>query len=278
MNRLSLFLSQMMHRWMYLTIALATVVIVVVSQPLITQAIPWTDLIFRGIQIIQLSSLSDRQEVEIGSQINQQLVRRQIRLYQNPEITRYVNDIGQRLAAQSNRPDIPYTFQVVNDRSVNAFATMGGFVYINKGLMLLADNEAQLASVMAHEIGHIAGKHAVKQMRETAIASGVAGAAGLDRNAAVNIGVELAFKRPNSRRDEYEADLIGLEMMQRAGYAGSAVVDFMTKLLQDRSVPPFLSTHPATSERISRLQQSIRNGYGDGLNNAAYRARLRSLS
>ncbi len=260
-------------------IALFVAFAVVIGQPLVSQALPWGDLIFRGIQVLQLSNLSDQQETDIGQQINQQLVGRQIRLYQNPEINRYVNQIGQRLAANSRRPNIPYRFQVVNDRSVNAFATMGGFVYINKGLLLLADNEAQLASVMAHEIGHIAARHAVKQMKEAAIAGGLVGAAGLDRNTAVNIGVDLAFRRPNSRRDEYEADMLGLETLRQSGYAQSAMVAFMTKLLQSASVPTFLSTHPATEERIARLKQSISlEDAGEGLDRASYRARLRSVS
>uniref|UniRef100_A0A832H4P5 M48 family peptidase n=1 Tax=Oscillatoriales cyanobacterium SpSt-402 TaxID=2282168 RepID=A0A832H4P5_9CYAN len=277
-------LSSRLHKargWFYPFVALITTVMLIVGQPLVSQALPWRDLIFRGIQLIQLSNLSDQQEVEIGRQINAQLVGQRVRLLQNPEITQYVNQIGQRLASQSNRPRTPYTFQVVNDRSVNAFATMGGFVYVNTGLLALADNEAELASVIAHEIGHIAGRHAVKQMRETALASGLVGAAGLDRNTAANIGVELAFKRPNSRRDEYDADTLGLEMMRRSGYAPSAMVSFMSKLLRGGgSVPTFLSTHPATSERITRLQQSIGQSgdFGDGLDSRLYRARLRSLS
>jgi predicted Zn-dependent protease len=157
---------------------------------------------------------------------------------------------------------------------------MGGFVYINRGLLTLASNEAELASVIAHEIGHIAGRHSVAQMRKMAVANGLIGAAGLDRNTAVNIGVELAFRRPNSRQDEYGADVMGLETLAKSGYAQSAMVDFMSKLLQSRSVPTFLSTHPATAERISRLRQLINpaNSYGDGLDSGAYRSRLRSLT
>jgi len=267
------------RRYIYPLLALITTIGLVVGQPLLSHALPWRDLIFRGIQVLQLSNLSPQQEVEIGRQINDQLISRRIRILDNPEVNQYVNQIGQRLVAQSGRSNIPYTFQVVNDRSVNAFATMGGFVYLNRGLLLLADNEAELASVMAHEIGHIVGRHAVEQMRKTAIASGLVGAAGLDRNTAANIGVELAFRRPNSRKDEFEADTLGLEMLRRAGYAPSAMVSFMSKLLRNGgSIPTFLSTHPATSERIERLQQASKNSnFGDGLDRIAYRARLRSL-
>ena len=273
-------LSRQLRRWGYLSISIAIALLLTVGQPMVAQAISWGDLILRGIQVIQLSSLSDRQEVEIGQRINQQLTRGQVRILQNSQVNEYVNQIGQRLAASSTRPNIPYRFQVVDDRGVNAFATMGGFVYINRGLLTLASNEAELASVMAHEIGHIAGRHSVAQMRKMAVASGVVGAAGLDRNTAVNIGVELAFRRPNSRQDEYAADTVGLQTLAKTGYAQSAMVNFMSKLLQSRSVPTFLSTHPATPERIARLQQSISpaSTYGDGLDGVTYRSRLRSLS
>jgi predicted Zn-dependent protease len=239
------------------------------------------DLFIQGVQVVQLSSISNRQEVQIGKQINQQLVSREIRLYRNPEINRYINEIGQRLELQSKRPDIPYTFQVVDDKGINAFATMGGFVYVNRGLIAAADNEAQLASVMAHEIGHIEGRHAIQQMRQAAIAKGLATAAGLNRNTIVNIGVELALQRPNSRKDEFQADQLGLETLKQTGYAPVAMVDFMQKLLKrGGSVPTFLSSHPATSDRINALQQAIdpsRANVGQGLDSIAYKNRVRSL-
>ena len=240
------------------------------------------DILFRGIQIVQLSNMSDSQEVNIGKQINRQLVEgRRIRLYQNPQLNQYVNQIGQRLAQRSDRPDIPYTFQIVDDKSINAFATMGGFVYVNKGLIEQADNEAELASVIAHEIGHIASQHAVEQMRQQAITQGVLSAAGLNQSAAVQIGVDLALNRTNSRQDELQADQLGLTNLQQAGYAPAGMVSFMKKLLQKGgSAPSFLSTHPATSERITALQQKIdpqMANVGDGLNNQAYRQKIQPL-
>jgi predicted Zn-dependent protease len=268
-------------RWVYLFLSLFTTVAIGLGQPAMTQALPWGDLIFRGIQIIQLSNVSDQQEIQLGQQINSELVNRQIRLYPDRRVQAYVNQVGQQLARNSARPNIPYTFQVVSDPSVNAFATMGGFVYVNTGLLKLADNEAQLASVMAHEIGHITGRHALKQMKETAIAQGVASLAGVDRNTLVNIGVELALRRPNSRNDEYEADQLGLKTLGRTGYAESAMIAFMNKLLrQSASVPTFLSTHPGTADRIARLKQTVDPARADGLglDNATYRARIRGIS
>ncbi len=246
------------------------------------RAVSWFEMLIRGAQILQLSNISNDQEVKLGSQINEQLVKSgQAKIYRNRTINNYINEIGQKLASTSDRPDIPYTFQVVDDKSINAFATMGGFVYINTGLILKAENEAELASVIGHEIGHIVGRHSIKQMRETAIAQGVLSTAGLDSSQAVQIGVELALTRRNSREDELEADSFGLENIKKAGYAPSGMLSFMQKLLEaGGSTPSFLSTHPATSERIKLLRRDIDPNVannGNGLDNQAYRNRIRQL-
>jgi len=263
--------------YLFLSLIVAAGIWVISPQPM--QAISLPELIFRGIQVIQLSNLSDRQEVTVGRQINQQLVSKELKVYRDPAATVYINRIGQRLAGRSDRPNIPYTFQVVDDDNINAFATMGGFVYVNKGLMAAADNEAQLASVIGHEIGHISARHAIKQMRQMAIASGLASAAGIDGSQAVQIGVELALRRPRSRQAEYEADQLGLQTMGRSGYAQSGMVDFMKKLLNQPSPPSILSTHPATADRIAAISQAMDPALasGDGLNNAAYRQEIRSF-
>ena len=269
-----------LRRSAYVLLSVLVVAGISLSSPHPTQAISWPDLIFRGIQVIQLSNLSDKQEVALGQQINDELVGSEIRLYRDRAANQYINQIGQRLAQQSERPNIPYTFQVVDDNQINAFATMGGFVYINKGLIATADNEAQLASVIAHEIGHISARHAVQQMRQMAIAEGLASVTGLDRNAAVQIGVELALRRPHSREAEYQADQLGLQTLGRAGYAQSAMIEFMKKLLNQPSPPSFLSTHPATSDRITAMKQAIdpsRANVGEGLNNATYRQRIQQF-
>jgi predicted Zn-dependent protease len=280
LNLFSFFSRRYQHFLLYPLLSLVMALSVVVATPQVTHASLF-DLIFPAIQAIQLSNISDRQEVQIGQQINRQLVNQEIRLYRNPEITRYVSEIGQRLAQQSKRPDIPYTFQVVNNREINAFATMGGFVYVNAGLVAAADNEAQLASVIGHEIGHIAGRHSIQQMRQQAIAQGLAAAAGLDRNTMVNLGVKVALQLPNSRKDEFQADQLGLDMLKQSGYAPSAMPAFMEKLLKrGGSVPTFLSNHPATSDRIRALEQAIDPAaadVGDGLNTNAYKNKIRAL-
>ncbi|HEY9908405.1 MAG TPA: M48 family metallopeptidase [Thermosynechococcaceae cyanobacterium] len=275
MNR---FLRLRLRNWLYPLISLSVIAGICLGQVAIAKAISWGDLIRQGVQVIQLSSLSDKQEVDFGKQINNEL-KSQVRISRNPQLTAYINDIGQRLAKNSSRRNIPYTFQVVEDNGVNAFATMGGFVYVNTGLVKLADNEAELASVIGHEIGHIAARHSINQMKEQALASGIANVAGLNRNTAIRIGVDLALRRPHSRRAEYEADELGIKALGQAGYGQSAAPTFMSKLMTQRSTPTFFSTHPPASDRVARLKQAVNpnQASGTGLDSAAYRAKVRSL-
>jgi predicted Zn-dependent protease len=238
-------------------------------------------LLFQGIQVLQLSNLSDQQEVRFGQQINQQLVQQgQFRPSRNRSLNRYVNEIGQRLAQSSERPDIPYTFQVVDDRAINAFATMGGYVYINTGTILAADNEAELASVIAHEIGHITARHAVTQMRDAALSQGLMSAAGLQESTIVRLGVQFAVNLPTSREDELEADSLGLNNLIRAGYAPIGIVNFMKKLQrQGNSGIEILSSHPDTANRVVALQEVIdpnTANEGEGLDTQAYQTRISS--
>ncbi len=277
---LSLKFRLLPRRWFYPLLSICTVLTVFISSLPAVQAIPIDRLIFHGVRIIQLSTISDRQEISLGKQINDQMVGREFKLYRNPALTEYVNLIGQRLVESSERSNIPYTFQVVDHDAVNAFATMGGFVYIHKGLILAAENEAELASVISHEIGHIVGQHSLKQIRQMAVAQGIASAAGLDNNIAVQLGVELALRRPNSREAEYEADRLGIVALGRAGYAQQAALDFMAKLLGSGSPPTILSTHPATSDRIKMLQQYVDPRLaesGVGMNREAYQEVVRRL-
>ncbi|MBW4619618.1 MAG: M48 family metalloprotease [Cyanosarcina radialis HA8281-LM2] len=249
--------SRQRRHWYYPLISLSVAAGITIGTPQTVSAQPWFELLFRGAQIFQLYSISDEEEVRLGRQINQQLVGQEVQLYRNANANRYVDRIGQRLANNSTRPDIPYTFQIVRDERVNAFATAGGYVYVTTGLLNAVDNEAQLAAVIAHEIGHIAERHAIEQMREIAIARGVATAAGVEDNALVGIGVELALNRPRSRADEYEADRLAVENLARTGYSPVALINFLEKLRNQPSPPAFLSTHPATDDRIARLQEII---------------------
>lgn len=270
------------RRLIYPLISIAVALSLFLGTALPSRAIDWFPLLIRGVQVLQLSNVSSGQEYELGQQMNQQILGGEVRLYNNPEINRYIQEIGQRLVPYTDRPNLKYTFQVVDEDSINAFATTGGFVYLHKGLIKAADNEAELASVIGHEIGHIGGKHLLSQMRQQAVASGIATAAGVDRNQIVGLGVNLALNLPRSRQDEFDADKRGLRTLSRAGYAQSAMVSFMQKLQKGSkgSTPAFLSTHPAASDRVVTLRRAIAaqpsNGNA-GLDSAAYRANIRSL-
>jgi predicted Zn-dependent protease len=268
--------------WLLTIISLLLTLSIGIVNPQPSFARSWTDLLFRGVQVIQLATISPQQEVALGKQINQGLLESgKIQLSKDARINQYVQEIGQRLAATSDRPDLPYTFQVVRDNSINAFATMGGFVYLHTGLLKTADNEAELASVIAHEMGHIVGRHSITQLRNNALAQGLLSAAGLDTKTWVQLGVNLAYNLPNSRKDELEADQLGLNNLAEAGYAPTAMISLMRKLAQQGgSTPAILSTHPATGARILALQKqlnSVDTGQNKGLDADYYQLQIRSL-
>ncbi len=281
-QRFSLFSNRRYRPWLYGFIGCISALCVSLGNIQPSYGVSWLDLMMRGIQIVQISNISDSQEAELGKGINQELISSgQAKISNNSVINNYINQIGQRLAKTSDRPNIPYTFQVVDDDSLNAFATMGGYVYINTGTIAAADNEAELASVIGHEIGHIVGRHSIEQMRQQAISQGLLSAAGLDRSNAIQIGVDLALNRPNSRTDELEADRFGLENLRKASYAPSGILGFMNKLLkQGGSTPTFLSSHPATSDRIKALQENIdpkTANVGNGLDKQDYKNQISAL-
>jgi predicted Zn-dependent protease len=273
--------SHLPRRLLYGTLSLVTAVSVLLLSPPAVFGFSIFDILPNVIEVIQLSSMSDEQEVALGRQINDRLVR-DVRLYNNRQVTNYINAIGQRLVRQSSRPELPFTFQVVQDDSINAFATLGGFVYINTGLIRRADNEAELAGVVAHEIAHVTEKHVLDRLRQAAIAQGVLNATGVDPDVLVNIAYELVINRPNSRSAEYEADQVGLDILTRSNYAPVGMVNFFERLLSSGGggLPQFLNTHPDTRNRVARLRDEIdpsRAAQGDGLNNAAYRQQIQPL-
>ncbi|BAW95551.1 peptidase, M48 family [[Synechococcus] sp. NIES-970] len=286
-------LSRQKKRWVYGLMACILAISVNLATPTVSHA-GFLENLLRGVinwgvQSYQLSNLSDAQEQGFGQEIHNNLIRSgRVKLYNNQRVVSYVNEIGQRLARESTRPSLNYRFFVVEDDSINAFATMGGYNYINTGLIKTATNEAELASVIGHEIAHIAAKHSLAQMRVQARNQGLLTAAGLDSSQIVQLGMAIAVDYPNSRSDEMEADDLGFNMLTRAGYAPEAMVSFMRKLMDasgGRRPPGFLSTHPATSDRIARLQTRV-NGYQgnaqgtlytEGLNQQRYRSRVTPL-
>lgn len=273
--------------WKLAIVSLMSLLLAVTLNPFVANALDLSDL-FRilpsAIQIIQLSSIGDNDEVALGQQIDGQ-IRQEVRISRDPAANALVSRLGQILVPSSDRPNIPYTFRVVEDNNLNAFATMGGFVYINTGTISASDNVAQLASVIGHEMGHISGRHALEQMKQMAIAQGIATIAGVGDDRLVGIGVDLALRLPNSREAEFDADRRGLLNITKAGFAARAMPAFMQKLASSSNgggAPSFLSTHPATNERIAALNQTIQannlntsGGLNDGEYQRIWRSRFR---
>jgi beta-barrel assembly-enhancing protease len=263
----------------YFCLATLTAIAIMVGQVPTAQALKLGDLIPRilpkALEVIQLANISDAQEMELGSQANASLTKKQLKLSDDSAMNRYINQIGQRLVAHNKRSKINYTFQVVADDSINAAATLGGYVYVNRGLIKAADNEAQLASVIAHEIGHVEGRHTIEQAKNSALAQTGAAALKLDRNQIVGLGMQIGLNLPRSRRFEFDADERGLRMMNAAGYAPQETATFMKKLDQGGkgAMPRWLSSHPETMERVKRLQalaEKISNPGRDGTDAIAY--------
>jgi predicted Zn-dependent protease len=205
-------------------------------------------------------------EIALGKQLASE-VERQAKIVNDPVIAEYVNRVGQNLVRNSDAK-VPFTIKVIDSEEVNAFALPGGFFFVNSGLIMKADNEAELAGVMAHEIGHVAARHGTRQATRGEIAQlgmipliFMGGWTGYGIYQAASVLVPVTFLK-FSRAMESEADLLGLEYMYKAGYDPTAFVDFFEKIetLEKRkpgTMAKVFSTHPMTDDRIRAAQKNI---------------------
>src|SRR5690242_13021132 len=207
-------------------------------------------------------------EIALGKQLAQQ-VERQSKIINDPMIAEYVNRLGQNLVRNSDAK-VPFTIKVVEDPTVNAFALPGGFFFVDSGLILNADNEAELAGVMSHEIAHVAARHGTRQATRGEIAQlatipliFMGGAAAYGIYQAAGLLVPMSFLH-FSREFEAEADYLGVQYMYKSGYDPTAFVDFFEKVetLEKRkpgTMAKVFSTHPMTDDRIKAAQRNIQD-------------------
>jgi predicted Zn-dependent protease len=209
-------------------------------------------------------------EIALGKSLAQE-VERSAKLVDDPIVSEYVNRVGQNLVRNSDAK-VPFTIKVIDSDVVNAFALPGGFFYVNSGLLLRADSEAELAGVMAHEIAHVAARHGTKNATKGELAQlatiplimlGPGGWAGYGLYEGLQFAIPMGFLK-FSRDAEREADYLGLEYMYKAGYDPNAFVTFFEKVeaeekRQPGTIPKFFSTHPPTPERVEAIQKEIGN-------------------
>jgi len=205
-------------------------------------------------------------EIKMGKQYSMQ-VEQSVKLVQDPVVNEYVNRIGQNLVRNSDA-QVPFTIKVIDSDEVNAFALPGGFFYVNSGLILAADEEAELAGVMAHEIAHVAARHMTRQMTRgnwaniaTVPLIFVGGGIGYGIYEAAGLGLPLTFMK-FQRSYEAEADYLGLQYMYKTGYDPQAFISFFEKIqAKEKKKPGTLAkafaSHPQTPDRIEKSQQEI---------------------
>jgi predicted Zn-dependent protease len=220
----------------------------------------------RDINKHQINFISLEKEIALGKQLAAE-IERTVKLLNDPVITEYVSRVGQNLVRNSDAK-VPFIIKVIDSDEVNALALPGGFFYVNSGLILAADEEAELSGVMAHEIAHVAARHGTEQYSKAQLLSlatvpliFVDGGIGYGLSQAAGFLIPLQFLQ-FSRGAEREADHLGMEYAYKTGYDPTAVISFFEKLqAQEKRKPGTLSklfsTHPPTSERIEKAQQEL---------------------
>lgn len=237
----------------------------------------------------ELALMSEAQEIELGRQSDAE-IRKTMGIYNDPELQRYVQTIGLRLAKSSERPNLPWTFAVVDAPAINAFAVPGGFIYLTRGILPFLDDEAELAGVLGHEIGHVTARHTVAQYsRQTAAGVGL-GVLGIfvpavGRAAPIaEAGLGALFLK-YGRDDEREADRLGVAYNARNGWDPAGVAGMLNTLArldeasgERRGVPNWLSTHPAPADRVDEVQTFIaearKTSNATATNEAAFLAQI----
>jgi predicted Zn-dependent protease len=215
----------------------------------------------------QLTLMSEAQEIQMGAQAHPEVLA-SFGAYEDPKWQTYIQELGAKIAAISERPDLNWTFTVLDDPVVNAMALPGGYVYLNRGILAHFNSEAELVSVLGHEIGHVTARHSVEQMSRAQLAQlglGVVASVGEKFRQFAGLagqGVGILFLK-FGRDDENQSDTLGLRYMTRAGYDPHempkvfATLDRVSESQGLRATPQWLSTHPDPGNRIGNIEARI---------------------
>jgi beta-barrel assembly-enhancing protease len=220
----------------------------------------------RNINKLQLNFYNFDKEVSIGRQFAQE-VDRSAKLIEDPVIVEYINKVGQNLVLHSDAK-VPFVIKVIDADEINAFALPGGFFYVNKGLILAAENEAEMAGPMAHEIAHVAARHGVEQASKGQLVNWgtlplifLGGWGGFAIRQAAGIAIPMGFLKFN-RNAEFEADVLAVQYLWASGYDPHAMASFFEKLQAQEKKKPgtmskIFSTHPVVGDRIGKVNSLI---------------------
>jgi Putative Zn-dependent protease, contains TPR repeats len=241
----------------------------------------------------ELSLMSAEQEVAQGEKLYGDYQQQQGGRYVvDPELTLYVNSVGQKLAKVSDRPDLPYEFVVLNNSVPNAWALPGGKIAINRGLLTILEDESQLAAVLGHEIVHAAARHSARQMTRATLlnvglmAAGVA-AQSTDYGDWIMAGAGVgasAYQAHYGRDQELEADKFGVQYMVKAGYDARGAVELQEAFVklsegqQSGFMENLFASHPPSQERVERNRELAASHSGGARNKSAYQAAIRQLA
>jgi predicted Zn-dependent protease len=218
----------------------------------------------------QLMLMSEAEELQLGRQSDVE-VRSQMGVYRDAQLQAYVDRVGQRLARAAHRPNLPWTFTVVDEQAVNAFALPGGFIYLTRGILPFLRNEAELAAVLGHEIGHVDARHSAsaysrQQLAGASLALGsIFVPATRPFQGALGVGLQLAFLG-NSRGAELEADQLGVAYSSTSGWDPTGMPGLLDTLGRldsavgtSRGVPNWALTHPPAADRVAKVQEAVTN-------------------
>jgi predicted Zn-dependent protease len=224
--------------------------------------------------------MSEQQEIQIGRESDAE-VRRQMGLYDDAGLQRYVADVGLRLAGAAHRPSLPWTFAVVDESAVNAFALPGGFIYLTRGILPFLRDEAELAAVLAHEVGHVDARHSAEQYSQQTLAGGGLAILGVlvpeTRPAQDLAGIGLgAIFLKFGRDDELEADRLGVGYAAGNGWDPDGMPGLLGTLARldqasgsRRGIPNWALTHPPAADRVVRVQEAVKAAPAATTTNAA---------